>query len=577
MIKANILAMALPVTASLMILAAVPTGAQPINMKTQVRTSAFKQTNRPTYEGYVAELQKAGSSSMTEERLNEIFSKYSEFIMPEVDTKKLMAELSGQQTTYFPLQKLVNEPFYKATIKKLVESSNVFDRLFAYVTLASAGDSTYNDLLLKATKSEKLKGAKMWSGMALLYLKDNRTSDLFDFLVANEDFGDAHMLPFYIKLDKASLKATALAKIKSNNTKARILAVQSLAMTDLTPETDAVVREAVHSWHGENKGYAIFAMKELRMGHLKAILMPFLSDKSLRSISLAALTNSSTPEDQAYVVSLANNANPVPEDVLDALLESKDINMVKAWLSVVKDKKLAPNYSFFINDQPLLSSDALLPDVRDTLSKSTNAEVRHSLPRALEDREDPDSIKLLIALLSDADKTTRYWAAASLKDRVCPELAAVLPSLIADKNLRTVALTDLAIANKVDNLQDVYENILLDKGEDTSDWQRSCADYLAAFPKEKNREYFRSILESRQDFAIKRSAALGLGELRDASSLDLIIASMKEEPPHDLNAMPYLVALSKIKGDRAKEIISSYSNSSSDQVRELAADLLRNW
>jgi hypothetical protein len=141
MIKANILAISVPVTASMMILAAVPTGAQPINMKTQVRTSAIRQASRPTYEGYVAELQKAGSSSMTEERLNEIFSKYSEFIMPEVDTKKLMAELSGQQTTYFPLQKLVNEPFYKATIKKLVESSNVFDRLFAYVTLASAGDS----------------------------------------------------------------------------------------------------------------------------------------------------------------------------------------------------------------------------------------------------------------------------------------------------------------------------------------------------------------------------------------------------------------------------------------------------
>lgn len=112
--------------------------------------------------------------------------------MPEVDFQELMNELEGQETSYFPLRNLQTEPFYKSTIKKLVESANIYDRILEYVTMGSAGDNSFNDSLLRATKTEKLQGARMWSGLALLYLEDKRTSELFDFLV-NEDFGDAHM------------------------------------------------------------------------------------------------------------------------------------------------------------------------------------------------------------------------------------------------------------------------------------------------------------------------------------------------------------------------------------------------
>lgn len=559
----------------------VPAGpsafAQPDAKKIQVTTSAKTDGDTQTYKGFVTEFQKAASNRLTEDRLNNVFENYSALIMPEVDSTKLMNELEGQETSYFPLRKLQTEPFYKSTIKKLIESANVYDRILAYVTLGSAGDNSFNDSLLKATKTEKLQGARMWSGLALLYLEDKRTSELFDFLVANEDLGDAHMLPFYLKLDKSSLRKTAFEKIKSGNSKARILAVQSLSVTGLTPETDKVVRDAVRTWSPTVKGYAIYTIKELRMGNLKTLLVPYLSNKDLKAISLEALANSSSPEDQNYVLSVANSSSPVSEDILDALLESSDIRMVKAWLSLVRDKKLASKYVFFVFKHPLLSSDDLLTEVQNTIRNTVNPEIRHELPRALAGRNDDESVNLLIQLLSDSDSTTRYWAAASLKGNSSAQLVALLPALIRNPKLRTVALTDLAVQNKIDGLQDVYEPFLKPDSTAPLEWKRSASDYLSAFPQAKDREYFRSILESKQDSFAKRSAALGLGQLKDGSSVDLIIAAMKEEPPHDFNAMPYLVALSKIKGDKAKEVVSSYSASKSEPVRKLVSELLRDW
>ncbi len=530
-----------------------------------------------TYKGYVAEFKKATSSSFTETDLNRIFSEFSALVMTGIDTTELVNSIEGKRTSYFPLEKLRDEPFYSRDIKKLLDSKNECQRVFAYITIASAGDRTFNDSLLKAAKTENSKGGKLWSGLGLLYLQDNHTSELFDFLVENEDFGDAHMMPFYMRLNKDLLRQTAFEKINSKNEKAKILAVQSLSVTGLDPKTAAVVKEAVKNWEPSTKGYAIYTLKALGVGDLKSLLAPLLKSKDLRGISLEALANSPTPADQEYLSSLIPADGEVPNDILDAYFSSTRKESVSKWLLLVRDRKVAPKYFFMVFHQPLLSSDDMIDEVRNTLSKTKNHQVLSNLVRALEKRNDDASIKVLIDLLSDSDSTVRHWAAFSLKGKTSPLLADRLPDLIKNPNLRTTAFTELAIQNKINGLQDVYDGLLKGPATKSSDWDRSSLQYLAAFPRAKDKDLFKSILQSDKDVFVKRSAVTGLGELHDLTSIDLIVAALKQEPPRDLNAVTYLVALSKIKGEKAKQIVESYKNSQNDSVRNLVAKLLAEW
>lgn len=76
---------------------------------------------------------------------------------------------------------------------------------------------------------------------------------------------------------------------------------------------------------------------------------------------------------------------------------------------------------------------------------------------------------------------------------------------------------------------------------------------------------------------MKRFAVTGLGQLRDETSVPLIVEALHQEPPSDLNAITYLVALGTIKGVQSKQIVESYKNSKNDSVRDLVAKLLANW
>jgi len=80
-----------------------------------------------------------------------------------------------------------------------------------------------------------------------------------------------------------------------------------------------------------------------------------------------------------------------------------------------------------------------------------------------------------------------------------------------------------------------------------------------------------------KDWSMKRTAAMGLGVLKDASSVDLIVAAMKEEPPTDSNSASYLLALSKIQGDQAKKVIESFAGSKDDRIKAMVGELLQKW
>ena len=191
-----------------------------------------------------------------------------ELLTPHSDVTRFSEMLQGHEVSVFPLYNFKNEKLYRDNISKLLNSKNPNQRILAYLSIASSNDTSKEDILLERIKTEKNKGNLVWAGMALLYLKCNHTTELFDFLVKNENFGDAHMLPMYVQLDKDSLQQTAYNRIDNNDIKSKILAAQLLAVTPLNSKTDALLKLAAESWDMNIKGYAIYSVKELQMGNL---------------------------------------------------------------------------------------------------------------------------------------------------------------------------------------------------------------------------------------------------------------------------------------------------------------------
>ena len=258
-----------------------------------------------------------------------MFREYSELLTPHSDATRLYETLQGHEVSFFPLYNFKNEKLYSDNIIKLLNSKNPNQRILAYLCIASSDDTSKEDILLERIKIEKNKGTLIWAGMALLYLKCNHTTELFDFLVKNEDFGDAHMLPMYVQLDRDSLQQTAYNRINNSDIKSKILSAQILAVTPLNAKTEALLKQAVESWDMNIKGYAIYSVKELQMGDLLETFKPLLSDKKTRSISLEALANSPTQTDRSYLFELVNNQDTVSAELLNCFYKSKNTENIK--------------------------------------------------------------------------------------------------------------------------------------------------------------------------------------------------------------------------------------------------------
>lgn len=530
-------------------------------------------------EDFKKDFEKALDKNFSEKELNNMFRTHSTFLTPHSDVTQLSANLKGQQISLYPLADFKNEKLYEDNIEKLLNSKNSNQRILAYLVIAGSGDTSFENALLKKIKEEKDKGCLVWSGMALLYLNTNRTTPLFDFLVENETFGDAHMLPLFIKLNKDSLQQTAYMRINSDKPMAKILAAQILSSTQLNARTEELLKKAVKEWDINIKGYAIYSVAQLQIGNLLETFKPLLDSSQTRRISLEALANSPTEKDRQYLYDMVNRQDTVSEELLDCFYKSKNISNLKYWLKLLYTKPIPEKYYFSVTDrQTLVRKDTVLSDVQTALEKVKNAEVLGELVRALDGRMDDKSTDILLTLLTHENSTVRYWTARSLNGNHSPKLIIKLPELIKNPITREVSLTELAIENKLDTLQSIYYNIYLT--DQSQDWKRSSIDYLSNFPLEKHKEVFRKILQDKsEDFFVKQNAALGLGRLKDKNSVDLIISVCREEATKesDFNARVFLVVLSMIKTDKAKNEIIKYKDSKEQVVRELVADILKEW
>jgi HEAT repeat protein len=516
--------------------------------------------------------------SFTEKNLNDLFSKYPHLLTPQSDITQLTSNLKGETLTNFPLSDFKNDDLYKGNIDKMLNSANSYQRLFSYLIIGASNDLTKEEALLNKLKTEKEKSNLIWCGMSLLNLKTKHTTEMFDFLVENEDFGDAHMLPLFIKLDKNSLQETAYKRYNSENVKAKILAIQILSQTGKNPETEKIVLDAVKNWDMNIKGYAIFTVKELQMGNLLETFKPFLDNDKIRKIAFEALANSPTIDDNEYLKTLTAQKDSISDDLLDCFFESKKTENLKFWLELLKTKKIATDYYFSVPNNPLIYSEELVPNIQNTLRECKNEKIIEELVRALRGRNDIESTTILIGFLKHKNSSIRYWSADALNGNRNQKLIDLLPSLINDEEYRTTALVNLLIANNISNQQSTFEKIYKESGENL-DWERSSIEYLTKYPLEKHKDLFKKILKNeKSDFSIRYDVALGLGRLKDSSSVDLLIKVCEEtRKESDLNSRTYLEALAMIKGEKGKKEIETFLNSDEEVVKELASELLKQW
>lgn len=524
------------------------------------------------YEGFLTEFQSI--DELTEEQLNQLFSRYSSFLSPSSDVTTLMNSLEGRESVTYPLAPLKGASYYAPQIKKFVASKNPNNQIFAFAVLSAANDSSFNGELRKAMREGQSRNVRLWAGMALLHLRDEETSALFDFLVAEEDFSDPHLSNLYFKLPPERLLKTAYEKSDSKDPKSRILVLRSFIAAGINKRSDQLVRNFIRDWDPETRGYAIGAAGHLGMPNLAGLLQPMVEDSDLKGIVMHALANSPSSQDQALLSEMVRTPENL-EGALEAYFSSRHPEAVRVWLKMLSRENLPKDYTFFMSEQPLLMSNDLHQDVLNAVNEVKNPELLASLLRALKGREDAVSVERLVSFLRHSDSGVRYWSADALEGIRSPLLATEVPNLLGDPHLRTSALTNLAITNRIDDLQKIFLPLLTDPSE--REWRRSAAEYLAVYPGTTPASVFREALAKEDDSFTKRDLVIGLAKVGEEADVELIVKALREEPPDAQNAVHYLIALSTLKGDKARTILEGYLESSNEQIRNFVRERLADW
>lgn len=531
--------------------------------------SLFGQTE--SLERFKSDFSNIDTNTFDAERLNYFFSEYSTLIVPFSGVTTLESNHESETISKYPLSVLLEDPHFKNENENFFNSENVNLRTLSYLVIAGTGDKTKEKILLERLNTEA-EMSSIWLCMALMHLESNSTTLIFDYLVENENFGDAHMLQFFVNLNKDSLRNTAYLRINDDNLKAKVLASQILSRTGSNEETEKLLKEAVKKWDFNIKGYAINTIKELQIGNLKDLLTPLLDSLQTRRISLQALANSPTNTDREIFIDLINSKDTISGDILYSLVESMNKESNKLFLKLIQKEKIPVDYHFSIVRKEVFYSDEFLPLVQEAVENISNPESLGDMIRALGSREDEKSLGLVFKAMRHENSTVRYWAAASLRGNKSDLITEQIKSIMNDSNLRTISIVDLAIERNLDSYQSIMETLY--KQNSSLDWKRTSIEYLSTFPLERNIQLFKSALaETKSDFFIKRMAVIGLGKLKDTSSVDMIIKNCNR----DSNTSLYLRALSQIKGEKAKSHLLEHRNSDDNEVRELVETILKEW
>ncbi len=254
--------------------------------------------------GYEADFITAANHDLTENELNEFFVKYDNLIFPHQGATQLMNSLKGANTDYSPLVLFKDKPAYKNNIERLLNSENSMQRILAYITIGSAADTSYDNVLLERLTTETTEGCLTWAAMCLFYNHSKATDQLLDFLAKHEDFNDAHFVQLYLQLDSTNLKMTSWKNIDSDNRNAQIISLQTLALIDNSSKTDSVIIHAIRTWGNEYKGYAIASLLQRDSLIKFDLLAPYLDNDTTRDISIQVLEKSKFQSDRDKIGTL---------------------------------------------------------------------------------------------------------------------------------------------------------------------------------------------------------------------------------------------------------------------------------
>ena len=534
-------------------------------------TLSYSYANSSKLSKFVLDFEYALTLDLDQEDLDYLFGKYPTLLLPQ-----------DSNIENYPLTEIKNNAIYKDNIDKLFNSKNPHFRVLGYLVISAAGDKSFESELLKKITTETRPYNVFWSGMALVNLKTEQTTVIFDYIVDNAEVVEDQLIQLYLQLNRDSLQQTAYSRIKSENVIASGFAARILSITELNAKTESLLKEAVADRDIGVKINAIYSIKELRIGNLLQIIEPLLADTLTRQAALLALANSPTKEDLDFLRSLSQMGNVVSKDILFSYLYSSNQENVIQWLEFIQSDRIPENYVFLPTLQPLLKSDDILPELHYAISNVSDAGILSDLVRLLKGRKDSTSVSIMIKLLHDDNSTVRYWSAFALKGNTSNALTDEIPKLLIDSNLRTLALIDLAIDNRIDTLQYLFDSIYADSPDNY--WKRGSFEYMSNFPLERHRSIFVRILEGKEDgdalmnALSKRDAALGLGRLRDRESVDLIIDHCRRAiRSYDSRPEAYITALGMIKGDKAKEEIEKYKNSDNVELKVLVTRILNEW
>ncbi len=199
------------------------------------------------------------------------------------------------------------DSLYTNNIDKLT-TGNIYQRTIAYKLFYKLHDTSRTNIALLKLETEKEDLASFWLAIAIMNNLPLETNTAFNYLIKNEDFGDPHLIPFLIKMDKQHLIITANNNISNPNNKAKVIALQALADVDSSSVVDTIIRTCIKTWDISIKGYAIDALSYRKSGHLKSLLVPYLKYPQLRNVVKSVLESSGTLEDRKF----AKQLKPTP-------------------------------------------------------------------------------------------------------------------------------------------------------------------------------------------------------------------------------------------------------------------------
>lgn len=538
-------------------------------------------------EGFKKEFKKALEINYSQQNLTKIYSDYYGYLSVPYEDDAFLQDANGNDLKHFALSDFKKDKLYSDNMLNLLNAENPNRRALAYMTIGAAGDLSYEDILLKRMNTEKSELCKTWVVQTLLNIRTTHTTPLFDLIASDENFRNSSVTLPFVRMNKDSLRETAYSRIHGSDPWVQRLSAQVLWNTGLNPKTENLLKTAVREWAPEVKITAIYGLQALKAGHLLETLKPCLNDSITRNIAFETLLKSPTETDRNYSYEWLNQQKVVSNEIRNYLFHTANRKDLAFWLKFLPGAPLSSRYSFTVSTQALLHADTLLPELQQTLKMLSNTGHLAELLKALEGRTDEPSTQLLLSFLLHSDAKVRTSAARALNGNHAPKLVEQLPFLISRPELRTPALSYLAIENKLDTFQLIYEELLkVDPGKVVfslvKEIKNSAIDYLSAFPKEQERLLFHKILQDmREEQYIIQKAVLGLGRLKDESSVELLLARLKEEgsgeADRDHTIEVYLTALAMIKGDKAKSAIAKFKNSKDPKLKELALALLKEW